>query len=316
MVAINPRKLLLLIIENWPRKVLAGVLAIFLFVFHRLSILENRFFSAPVQIEGDVEMVPANTWPRMVRLRLRGEANSIFPIQENDIEVYLDLRRYNAPGTYRVPVEIRKKGTALGVDPLEITVDPVEISLELDLKTSKYVALIPGFTGYLEPGYEMVSYTLIPTQAVVDGPEKLMGNLRELYTEPIDLGGRSEDFSMPLTIRLDDPRITLRGAGTAEFRAFIKRLILIRSFDNLPIAINGLDERFLAVTEIMTGSIRIQGNQNEIEAYTLPQNLLRLDCSRITAPGSYTLPVLADIPESFTLVRSDPTAVTVQVRLR
>jgi hypothetical protein len=108
--------------------------------------------------------------------------------------------------------------------------------------------------------------------------------------------------------------MVIRGANSAEFRGFIKRLIIIRSFENLPIVIDGLDNRFVAVTEIVSGSIRVQGNQNELEGYSPAGTMLRLDCSRISAPGSYTLPVQADIPDEFTLVRSDPTAVTVQVR--
>ncbi|MDR1908345.1 MAG: hypothetical protein LBQ35_00310 [Spirochaetaceae bacterium] len=316
MAAFNFQKLLPLVVSNWPAKVLSVVLAIFISVFHQLSILESRFFSAPLQVELDPELIPANTYPRMVKVSLRGEANSIFPIQEEDIVAYLDLKHYTARGTYRVPVQIRKKGTALGVEPLEISVDPVEITIELDQKQSKYITIVPSFTGYLEPGYELVSYTLTPTQAVVDGPEKLMGSLQELYTEAIDLGGRSDDFSAMLKIVIDDPRMTIRGIEAADFRGFVKRLIIIRSFENLPIVIDGLDESFTAVTGIVSGSIRVQGSQNELEGYSPAGTILRLDCSRITAPGSYTLPVQAALPGEFTLVRSDPTAVTVQVRPR
>jgi YbbR domain-containing protein len=312
MAAFNSQKLLSALVENWPAKVLSVVLALFLFVFHRLSILENRFFSVPLHVEANPDFVPANTYPHMVRVTLRGEANSIFPIQEEDIVVYLDLKRYSAEGTYRAPVQFRKKGTALGVEPLEISVDPVEITLELDQKVSKYISINPSFNGSLEPGYELVSYTLSPTQVVVDGPEKLMESLQELHTETIDLGGRSEDFFGQFDILLEDPRMVIRGAGTAEFHGIIKRLIIIRSFENLPVTLTGLSDEFTAVTEITSGSIRVQGNQNELEGYSPTGTILSVDCSRITEPGNYILPVHVNIPSQFTF-RSDPSAVTVQV---
>jgi hypothetical protein len=100
-----------------------------------------------------------------------------------------------------------------------------------------------------------------------------------------------------------------------EFRGFVKKTIMIRSFDDLPIVLDGLDEQFIADTEIMTGSIRIEGNQRELETYTPVGAVLRLDCSGIDAPGDWELPVQADIPEEFTLISSDPAVVMVQVRL-
>jgi hypothetical protein len=316
MRSINGRKLLLKIIENWPAKVLSIALAIVLFMFHRMSVLENRFFSVPLRLELNNVLTPASSYPHMVRVSLRGEANSIFPILEEDIEAYLDFSRYNEKGKYRAPVQIRKRGTALGVEPLEISVDPLEVAVELDEKLNKYVPLKPNFGGYLESGYEMVSYTLTPTQVVVDGPRSLVEQLAELPTEVIEIGGRNEDFTTTVNILNRESLIQIRGDGTAEFRGFVKKLIIIRSFEDLPVMISGLDDKFTAVMEVARGSIRIEGNQNELERYSpaLNANILTLDCSGITEAGSYTLPVQADIPAMFTLIRSDPTAVTIQVR--
>ncbi|MDR0452796.1 MAG: hypothetical protein LBH15_07110, partial [Treponema sp.] len=80
MVAINGRKLLLKVIENWPAKMLATALAVVLFMFHRISVLENRFFSVPLKVELNNTLAIASSYNHMVRVSLRGEANSIFPI--------------------------------------------------------------------------------------------------------------------------------------------------------------------------------------------------------------------------------------------
>jgi hypothetical protein len=96
-------------VRNWPVKVLSIGLAIILFVFHRMSNLETRFFSVPLVIERLNGMMPSGAYPRMIRIGLRGEANAIFPILEEDIVAYVDMEKINSPGTYRVPVEWRKK---------------------------------------------------------------------------------------------------------------------------------------------------------------------------------------------------------------
>jgi YbbR domain-containing protein len=311
--SVNSRKLLAMAVEHWPAKVLSIALAIILFVFHRMSALEDRFFSAPLQIELDGNLVPASSYPRMIRVSLRGEANSIYPILEDDIEVYLDMTRYTEEGTYRAPVLVRKKGTALGVEPLEISVDPLEVSLELDQKISKYVPLTPNLQGFPEPGYELVSYSLTPSQVAVEGPLRLMTALSELSTDSIELGGRSEDFTASVHILNRDPLLIIRGDGLVEFRGFIKKLIIIRGFENLPITPRGLAERFVIEGEVPEGSIRLQGEQGELESYLPQGRVLTLDCSQIDSPGLYALPVLADIPPAFTLIRMDPSFVTVQV---
>lgn len=309
----NSRKLLALAAENWPAKVLSIALALILFVFHRMSVLEDRFFSAPLQIETNGSLVPASSYPRMVRVSLRGEANSIYPILDDDIETYLDMTRYTGEGTYRAPVQVRKKGTALGVDPLEITVDPMEVTLELDQRISKYVPLTPNFQGYPEQGYELVSYSLTPAQVAVEGPRRLMSALSELSTDFIELGGRSDDFVSAVRILNRDPLLIIRGDGMAEFRGFVKKLIIIRSFDNLPVTIQGLADNLRAEAEYVTGSIRLEGDQGELEQYIPQGTILTLDCAQIDAPGTYSLPVSAQIPSLFTLIRTDPAFITLRI---
>jgi YbbR domain-containing protein len=311
---LNGSKLLAKVAENWPAKVLSVALAIILFVFHRMSMLEERFFSVPLQVETSGHLVPSSSYPRMIRVSLRGDANSIYPIVEDDIEAYIDLTKYTDPGRYRAPVQIRRKGTAQGVDALEIGVDPLEVSVELDQRISKYVPLTPNFQGHLEPGYELVSYTLEPAQAVIDGPLGLVGGIFELSTDFIELSGRNADFSATVRILNRDPLMVIRGNGTAEFRGFVRELIIIQNFDNLPIEINGLRDPFVAEPELSFGSVRLEGGQNDFEGDTAAGIVLSLDCSGITGEGIVILPLSVLIPPMFTLIRADPEQVMVQVR--
>jgi YbbR domain-containing protein len=300
--------------ENWPAKVLSVALAIILFVFHRMSTLEDRFFSVPLNVELDSVLIPASPYTRMIRVSLRGDANSIFPILEDDIEAYIDLKKYRDEGWYRAPVQVRKKGTALGVEPLEISVDPMEISLRLDHKISKYVPLAVNFQGSLQSGYDLVSYTLSPPQVVVDGPMNVVGAVSELYTDYIDLEGRNEDFSISVNILNRDPLLVIRGSGMAEFRGFVRKPVPVRNFEEIPIMINGLDERFRAELDIRTGSVRIEGEQADIDSFTPPLSFLAVDCSTLSREGIYVLPLTVDLPGGLNLVRKEPEEVTVSIR--
>ncbi|GHV92837.1 hypothetical protein AGMMS50268_33400 [Spirochaetia bacterium] len=316
MASLNLRKLLAKTAENWPAKVLSIALAIILFVFHRMSVMESRFFSVPLRIEHNANLIPASPYARMIRVSLKGDANSIYPILEDDIEAYIDLQKYETEGWYRTPVQILKKGTALGVEPLEINVDPIEISLELDRRISKFLPLTASLRGSVEEGYDLSSHTLSPTQVVVDGPLRLLGNIAELYTEEINLDGRKEDFSVMVNILNRDPLLAIRGNGMTEFRGFIRSRVSVRNFTSMPITVQGLDQRFNAEIDIKQGSVRAEGSQNELDSFVPPDAFLSVDASAIDRAGTYTLPLAVSLPPELNLLRREPQELTLTVTLR
>ena len=309
----NRKRLIVKLAENWPAKVLSLGLAIILFMFHRMSRLEERFISVPLQIESMSSLMPSGSFPKMIRVTLKGEANSIYPILESDIEVYVEMEKYNTPGSYKVPVQWRKKGTALGVDPLQITVDPVEINFNLDYKLSKFIPIAPDFRGKVDSGFIMTSHSLNPNQIIIDGPANLMVNLTELYTEKIDLDGRRSNFSVTVNIIQRDPLVVIRGSGTSDFHANISRIIPVRNILNVPIVVTGLRKGLAGEPEIKTGNIHLEAeNHEEVARFVPPPDFLKVDCSGISEPGNYVLRVIADNIGDIR-VRADPEEVKVRV---
>ena len=303
--------------EKWPAKVLSVVAAIFLFAFHRMNDLQERYFSVPLNLDISSNLIPGSDYPRNVRITLRGP-NNIYHITETDIEAYLDFAKIAEPGSYRVPVQIRRKGSAAEMEILEIIADPAELSLELDTKITRNVPLTPSFQGYLEPGYEMVSYTLEPNQAVIDGPMKLMSGILELSTDFIDLRGRNAEFSVRVRIVNPNQLIFMRGDGTAEFRGFIKELIVISTIEKFPIGVTGLAETFEAVLNPPEVLVRIRGIQSMLDNVS-PESealLLSVDCGGIGETGVYELPILAVTEEGLSVERLEPETVRVEIRLK
>jgi len=312
---LNLRKLFAKTVESWPAKVLSLGLAIILFVFHRMSTLEERFFSVPLNIERKGSLMPSSSYPRMIRVGLRGEANSIYPILEDDIEVFVDMDKFDVPGVYTVPVQWRKKGTALRVEPLQITVDPIEITLSLDTKISKVVPLTVSLQGQVESGYTMTSYSLNPSHVVIDGPAELMWSLSEVFTEAIDLDGRRSDFTTTVNILNRDPLMVIRGNGTTEFHGIIGRIIAVRNITGVPITIKGLAEGFTCEPETKSGNVHLEGGtQDMLNKFSPPPDLLAVDCSGINKTGTYILRVVSKPVENMSL-KVDPEEVAVRISL-
>jgi YbbR domain-containing protein len=314
MFLLNGRTLLAKVAENWPAKVISIAMAIVLFVFHRMSLLEERFFSVPLSIETDTQLIPASPYPGMIKITLRGDANTIYPILEEDIRAYIDLSKYTEPGTYRAPVQIHKKGTSLRAEALEIFVDPLEVVLILDERLSKTVPVKVNFRGTLEMGYEMGEYTLDPAHVVIDGPMGLLKDISELSTDVIELTGRSVDFSTTVRILNDEPLIVIRGNGLIDFHGTIREQLRIQNIEDIPIKINGLDEQFSGELEITIGSVRIEGGQTMFDKLKAQDIGLYVDCFSINDQGDFLLPVFVLFPAMFTLIRQDPKNVMIHIR--
>jgi len=320
-------KLLDKISENWIAKAVSIGIAVLLFVFHRMAGLETRFMNVPLAVQTGNALVPASSYPRVIRVSLRGDADKISAIQEDDIEAFIDLERHDSAGTYRAPVQIRKRGSALGIEPLEITVEPAEITLQLDRKTSKYIPLQANIRGDVDAGYEFVSHTLSPAQVMADGPYAALNAISLLSTDFIDLDGRNEDFSMMLSILNQDPLVVIRGNRMTEFRGYIRKTVAVRTIDGIPIGYRNLNEQFEVLVE-RTGSLRLESRRNNFDMFDIQTDgsraaqmadlsgFLSVDCSDINAPGVYTLPVALNLPEGLVLIRQEPTELTVIISVK
>jgi len=221
---LNKAKLLALITDKWPVKVLSLGAAILISVFYRMNTLESRFFTVPLIVESSESLVPSSVFAASVRISLRGEADGIQPILEQDVEAYIDLGKYTNEGSYRVPVQIRKKGSALGVEPLEISVQPIEIPMVLEQKISRNIPVFPALTGTVAEGFELTYQTIIPGSVTAEGPRSALDIHSGFSTEIISLDRRYEDFSIIVNVINYNPLITIQGNRMLEFRALINRI--------------------------------------------------------------------------------------------
>jgi YbbR domain-containing protein len=303
-------------VENWPVKVLSVALALILFVFHQLNNLATRSLSVPLNIETNSALVPASDYPQNVRINLRGEDDAIKLITDSDIEAYVDLARHEEEGLYSVPVQIRKKGGALGIEPLEITVYPSKISILLDHRTNKIIPLVAVIRGRAAEGFDMVSFSISPPEVAVTGPLAALEQIAEIETELIDLDGRNSDFTVEVNIISPNPFFVLRGSGKAEFSCVIRPSVSVRSIEGIPITLEGLDPALEADLGGRTGNVRIEGDQSRLDNFKPPADFLAIDCTGISGPGTYTVPVILNLPQDFSLIRREPEELNLTVVLK
>jgi YbbR domain-containing protein len=302
------------ILENWPAKIVCFTLAILLFLFYRMSTLERRYLSVPLSVETNGDLVPASSFPRVVKVGLRGEGDNISIVQEEDVIVYADLSSFSKEGEFRVPLQTRLKGSALEIDPLEVTVEPSEIVLRLEHRLVKKVPVTASFKGYPEAGYEFAGYSVKPDTVELSGPRSAIERIRDMTTEQIDLTARDASFESDVALVNRNPLISVSGNGKVRYVVSINQTTLVRNFDSVPFYFENLDESFAVETSTASGSIQIKGTQKDLEPWTLPENALTVLCENIRAPGNYTIEVHSIIPVPFEVVSFEPREIQITVR--
>ncbi len=299
---------------NWPAKVLSLAAALLLFFFYRLNRLEDRYISAPLSVIMNDEFVPSSQIPRSVRITLRGESNTLFKIQDDDLRASLDLSSFHGEGVYRAPVHIEQRDSALGVDPLMIQVEPAEVAVNLERKLSRIVPVTPTFRGFLDPGYELVSFDITPPEVQIMGPASAVNRSSDVPTDFIELTGKNSDFAATVRLVKKDSLISLTGPDTVDFRAVVQRSLAVRNFENLDIAMVGLSDSLSVASVIPKGTVTIRSSTSDISGFQPAPDVLSVDLSSIHGAGTYTLTVVAHVPDGYTLERYEPKTVTLVVK--
>ncbi|MDR2468553.1 MAG: hypothetical protein LBD22_06300 [Spirochaetaceae bacterium] len=309
----NARNFLEKITVNWHAKVLALVMAIFLYIFQQLNGMTSVRFDIPLSQKNNSELTPTAPLPSKVRVTIKGMHQNINALTESDIMARIDLSNYDKPGVYNIPVQITGTGEPHTIDSFDVSVTPGEIHLTLDKRGGKYFTVEASLHGEVAPGYELVQYSVMPKQVYIEGPAGMLEQLASIRTESIDLAARDSSFTRNVRVIDIDPSMTIH-EQTIQFNATISSIELAKEYNDVPISIINLNEELTITTPPGTGTARLQGNELIVKEWTLPEQFLTLDCAQISAPGEYVLPVSVHAPETISVLEYTPETIAVIVR--
>ncbi len=301
------------ITENWPVKILSIAAAVLLFLFNQMTTLEERFFSVPLNIRISEQFIPAENFPKTVRVTLRGRSEEINLVLEDDVEVHADFSGYEQEGSYTVPIQVVKGGRLAHIDPLEMKVEPRKISLKIEKKLSKSVKVVPSLVGYPAKGYELTQFFLTPSSVEVEGLESTISDLETVETEPIDLTGRMEDFTVRLRLKKPDEFSRFPGGNTVEYFGIVQENTILKTIENIDLIALDLNENLEVEGLPEETLLAVQGAQLLLEKLNKEDFMLTIDCSGISEAGTYELPVNPDVPIGVLVLKYSPDSVMIEV---
>ena len=310
------RQLLRRALQNWPAKIMSLAAAIFLFLFYTVTSLEERYFTVPLHLTLADGYVASGTYPGSVRVTLRGNGDTVYRILEEDIRAYADFSSHQSEGQFRTSVNFQRRGNAADAGSLEITLEPGEITLEIEKKIRKTVEVFPNMTGYPAKGYELAQYFINPSTIQVEGPRSHLENLSTVLTEDIDLTGRTGDFTQRVALSNQDSFLVFPGGSSVEFLGIVRETVIFKTFTDVGMVMLDLDDRFVLAEPPGKGSIKIQGPQLSLESLTPEDLFLSVDCSSIQSPGIHTVEARPEVPPGVNVLGWSPENIPLKVVLR
>jgi len=301
------------LLDNWPAKAISLILAIFIMFLYNLTRLDQRFITIPLNTTQGRSFVPSTEYPKTVRVIIRGERDQIYRIRESDIVASLDFTRYQTEGIHRVPVRLERRGEARDIDPLELRAEPSEIAIGFERLAAKKVAVSPTFKGFLEPGYELVSYEIMPSEIGIEGPAGLVSSTKDISTDIIELSGKTADFSLTVPLVKPSELLTLIDASSVRFTARIQKQERRLTLENVEIRVVNLDPLMVLADPLPSGRLTLLPRKSQ-DTSQPPYVFLQADFKAITRPGQYTMPLIPVVPEGFDVEAYDPLVLTVRVR--
>lgn len=200
------------IINDWPWKAAALLLAIFIFFGIRQSISYTQTLNIAVETELDIGGLSLKGFePNTVRVTFRGSESDIRRLSLRGSEPPRICLRLSQPpaGSTSMRVPIASSDLICDGDLRVVSIEPKVVVAQFDRTETRYLNIdSPVIRG--ASALERVKVSLEPSYVEISGPSERLNDLVErsvnLPTEVLDMTGRNESFTTTLRIQPPDTR--------------------------------------------------------------------------------------------------------------
>jgi len=305
------------LLEHWPAKVLALAAALLLFLFNRFDSLEVRTYNVPLRLMTDTALLPAEDFNHRVKVTLRGTQEVLSSISESDIEALADFSSHQGEGVFRAAVQINRRGASADNTSLEISVDPMVLSLRLERKIVKTVPVHPDFQGQPGKNYELSGFQVNPSIVTIEGPRTVVEEVAAINTEPVELRGKTDTFTLKARVEASSNLISFPYGNTVEVQGLMTSSLASLVLENVvPSAVN-LNSGLVLQSPLPPVRVRLRGTPEALAALNTDANgaptaVLVADLTGYTLPGEIPAVSLKSIlPDGVELVDLSPAVVSV-----
>lgn len=300
-------------LENWPAKIISLVAAILVYAFYQISTLETRYFVVPLEINKDSGMIPVECSEASVRVSVRGNISEINTMETKDFRAFADMSRFVNEGSVVVPVQLELSDNLRILNDLEIKIQPETVEIKLEKELSAYIPVKLDYAGGTAHGYEIASVDVVPSMIKIRGPRSIVDSLEELDTDAIFFDSLYSDAVYETDLLEINSQLECEHEGPVTVEVSVVPTQMQRNLSNLAVKIIAGPENLIFESDKISASCSVSGNELDVERFSPANGFLYVDCSKITEPGEYDIPVKVKNVYQVTVDSVEPETVHVTV---
>lgn len=269
-------------LEDWMMKLVALAITLGLWLgVTGLSTPRTERWTVPLTLRYSDNVDVTNSPIKEIDIVVTGDKRRVSQINKNDLSVSLDIT--DVPPGDRV-ISLTTDNVMLSEQlPTGVKLDKIEpnkIAVRIETVEEREIPVKAQTEGELPDGYEIYSETAVPQNVRVRGPSGFIRSLNFVSTEPIDLAGKTADFTArQIPVGVSNPKATvLEAVVDVFFRIGEKRVE--RQF-TVPVK----DEPFKRATVVIFGGQSLFENVSGSSMLVEPaKNEAGEDAPRILLP--------------------------------
>jgi YbbR domain-containing protein len=207
--------------SGWKLLALATAMTIWVFVASEpetamFATVRLEYKDLPADLE--ISSQPVDT----ISLELMGPSVSLRSMTgETAPEVILDMEGVET-GQRTFPIDPSAVRLARGVRFVRSI--PSEVRFTFEKRSTRFVRVVPRFTGQGQGGYTVESWTCEPREVDVTGPASHVARITSVTTDPVDVSGAVGTENFRVNAYLDDPFARFVSAPQVTITVMMKKL--------------------------------------------------------------------------------------------
>ena len=278
------------------RRGVALAFALFLYLHLNFQLTSDKHLTrvrVPVTLALSPELLEQTGKAPEIALTLKGKPGAEFIPGNVQVTVKVSSQHRQADGSYLVkvtPKNIRITDRKFSLHSIDF---PEEGNLRLSLlsRGERHLPVKVTFDTPVSAGKQLHCKT-IPEKILVTGPENVLTELSEVYTEPIPLSGAQDFFEFNSAVKLP------KGVAAAPETVFVRvRLIPLNSKRSMKVPVTVLNSPGSSFTvslfnqPLQEVELILEGPSEKLAALTPDQVRVYVDAVKLHTPGRHRLPL-------------------------
>ncbi len=258
------------------------------------------------------DLVVTGPVPTEGEARIRGPRAAVRSFRNSAGICRLDLRPAK-PGLFTLPIDAAAFNLPRAIS--LVTVDPASITLRLEPKITRTVAVQAVLIGTPAQGYEVQQAAAHPTAVAVSGPKQIIDGLAHLPTAPVSLENKSDSFKKE--IALDLPEGVMM-AGDPPPSPVVVTVVTItqrmgqRHFEGIPVEARHTVYEARITPPVI--AIDVKGAEKDLAGLSADSGITAFVDLKDLPPGIYVRRAKINLPIGTSLVQAAPEVFTISLK--